>query len=180
MSRLIDNLLDFSRYSRMSLTRLDIEPRMLVEAIVSALPDDDRARVNLTIGELPRCEADPSLLRQVFENLISNAVKYSRATDAPAIEIGAREEGGKTVYFVRDNGTGFDMAHSGRLFEVFQRLHGAEFEGTGVGLAIAKRIVERHGGAIWAVSRPGAGATFSFSIPAPPGQEDAERQKVLL
>ena len=180
MSRLIDNLLDFSRYSRMPLTRLDMEPRMLVDAIASAVPDEDRARVNLTIGMLPRCQADPSLLRQVFENLISNAVKYSRATGAPAIEIGAREEGGSTVYFVRDNGAGFDMAHSSRLFEVFQRLHGAEFDGTGVGLAIAKRIVERHGGAIWAAARPGAGATFSFSIPTPPAQENVQRQGMLL
>jgi signal transduction histidine kinase len=166
MSRLIDNLLDFSRYSRAQVNKCDLDPSVVVASVIGNLPADDLGRVRVHVDPLPRCRADPVLLRQVFENLISNGVKYSRKVAAPCVEIGAcegRVEG--LVFFVRDNGVGFDMNHSGRLFEVFQRLHDTEFEGTGVGLAIARRIVERHGGAIWADSAPGAGATFYFSLP---------------
>ena len=103
----------------------------------------------------------------MFSNLISNALKYSRSSATPEIEVGARAEAGELVYYVRDNGVGFDMRYAGKLFKVFQRLHPAEqFEGTGVGLAIVQRVVQRHGGRVWAESAPGCGATFHFALPA--------------
>ena len=119
------------------------------------------------IGELPSATVDESLFRQVFSNLISNALKYSRSSAAPEIEVGARAEAGELMYYVRDNGVGFDMRYAGKLFKVFQRLHRADqFEGTGVGLAIVQRVVQRHGGRVWAESAPGCGATFHFALPA--------------
>jgi light-regulated signal transduction histidine kinase (bacteriophytochrome) len=122
--------------------------------------------VRLEVGELPQCEADPALLKQVLVNLISNAVKFSRHADQPVVSIGCRLlDGSVPEYFVRDNGVGFDMAYAPKLFGVFQRLHRAEdYEGTGVGLAIVHRIISRHGGQVWADSRVGEGATFFFTL----------------
>jgi light-regulated signal transduction histidine kinase (bacteriophytochrome) len=106
------------------------------------------------------------MLRQVFTNLLANARKFSRDAAEPAVRVGARREPGRIIFFVRDNGVGFDMKYAPKLFKVFQRLHNPEqFEGTGVGLAIVRRVVERHGGEAWAESAPGAGATFFFSLP---------------
>ena len=106
------------------------------------------------------------MIRQVWVNLISNAIKYSRNKETPKIEIGYYTEGKENIYYVEDNGTGFDMKYSDKLFRVFQRLHStAEFEGTGIGLALSKRIIDRHGGRIWAESRLGEGAMFKFSLP---------------
>ena len=124
-------------------------------------------QVEVVIGELPDAECDAALLEQVFVNLLSNAVKYSRKNEHARVEVGVLEtdptEG--PAYFVRDNGAGFDMEYAGKLFGVFQRLHRSEdFEGTGVGLAIAHRIVERHGGRIWAEAKVDAGATFYFTL----------------
>lgn len=160
MARLIDDLLVFSRYGRQPLNKQDVDPAPIIRAVLAeALPAG--GRVEVLIGALPRCMADPALLRVALGNLISNAVKYSAKVDAPRIEIG--HDGG--AYFVRDNGVGFDMAHTANLFGVFQRLHRKEdFEGTGVGLAIVKRIVERHGGRVWAQSEPGKGASFYFTL----------------
>jgi PAS domain S-box-containing protein len=166
MQELIDDLLAFSRLGRKPLALVKVEPLALVKQVMADLEGETAARnVEFSIGELPPAHADPSLLRQVFANLIGNAVKFTKGKDPAVIRIGARVEDGAPVYFVADNGVGFDMAHSDRLFAVFQRLHGAEeFEGTGIGLASSKRIVARHGGKIWAESAPGRGATFYFTL----------------
>jgi light-regulated signal transduction histidine kinase (bacteriophytochrome) len=163
MAELIDDLLEFSRYSRTTLARRQVDMDALVrEVAAETVPGD--GGVDLTIGALPPCEADPALMRVVWNALISNAVKYSANEKSPRIETGYAD--GR--YFVRDNGVGFDMAHGEKLFAVFSRLHGAdEFEGTGAGLAIARRILERHGGSISAESAPGHGAVFRFSVGAP-------------
>jgi two-component system, chemotaxis family, sensor kinase Cph1 len=120
------------------------------------------------VGELPPVHGDPSLLRQVFHNLVSNAVKYTRGRDPARIAISGRRDGEETVFTVADNGVGFDQAYVGKLFGVFQRLHRVEeFEGTGIGLANVRRIVERHGGRVAAEGRLGEGAVFTFALPQP-------------
>ena len=156
MGHLIDDLLTFSRTSRQPLHKQRVDMDLLVgEVVADQVPLD--AKVEVLIDDLPPCEADPSLMRQALVNLVSNAVKYSLRTSRPVIRIGF-EDG---AYFVQDNGVGFDMAHADKLFGVFHRLHRQEeFEGTGVGLAIVKRIVDRHGGRAWAQAEPGKGATF--------------------
>lgn len=119
----------------------------------------------VTVGELPLCSADPDLLRQVYANLLGNAWKFTRGRQEATVEVGCRLQGRQPVYFVRDNGVGFDMAYAARLFGVFQRLHQVDaFEGTGVGLAIVKRIVEKHGGRVWAEAAVNEGATFFFTL----------------
>lgn len=168
MGRLMDDLLAFSRLSRQSLEKRRVEPAAIVRGI---LADGDAKWANrdvaVEVGALPACDADPALLTRVYANLIDNAMKFTASTGKPRVEIGSRDEDGRTVYFVADNGVGFDMAHAGKLFGVFQRLHRAEdFDGTGVGLAVAQRIVHRHGGAIWAKAAPGAGASFFFTLGA--------------
>ena len=122
--------------------------------------------VQIELQPLPGCTADRALLKQAVDNLLSNALKYSRGRAPAKIAIGSETLGGETAYFVRDNGVGFDMNHAGKLFGVFQRLHRPdEFEGSGIGLAIVRRIVRYHGGRVWAESAPGAGATFRFTVP---------------
>ena len=166
MARLIDNLLEFSRMGRAVLARAPVNMRPLVEDVVRQLKQVD-AHVQPYIGDLPPATGDADLLRQVWHNLIGNAVKFSRKVASPRIDVGHAESGAGAAYFVRDNGTGFDERYADKLFGVFERLHSpAEFEGTGIGLAIVKRVVELHGGRIWAESRPGQGATFWFSLPA--------------
>jgi light-regulated signal transduction histidine kinase (bacteriophytochrome) len=123
-------------------------------------------RVEWQIGELPTVECDPGLVKQVFINLLSNSVKYSRPRDLAVIEVGQRVINGETAIFVRDNGVGFNMKYSGKLFGVFQRLHRVEeFEGTGVGLATVARIIRKHGGRIWAEAELNKGAAFFFTLP---------------
>ena len=162
MGRLIDDLLAFARLSRRELTASRVD--------MSALARDAAEETGATaavIGDLPAAKGDPHLLRQVFANLLSNAVKFTRGRTPPRIEIGGAREGDRVRYHVKDNGAGFDMAHAGKLFGVFQRLHsGDEFEGTGIGLAIVDRIIRRHGGRAWAESQPGQGATFYFTLGA--------------
>ncbi|MGQ0509621.1 MAG: PAS domain-containing sensor histidine kinase [Betaproteobacteria bacterium] len=169
MGVLIEGLLEFARLSRQAVNRQLLQPAEMVRAILQASGEEIRKRgAQVSIGALPACEADPLLLRQVYENLISNAFKYAALAQPPRIEIGAREAGGEVEYYVRDNGVGFDMAFAGKLFGVFQRLHTAEqFEGSGIGLALVRRIVERHGGRVRAESNPGSGAAFYFTIGSP-------------
>lgn len=169
MSGLIDALLDFSRMGRAEMRREKVSAARLVEETRRELARETEGReIEWTVGELPEVRGDPIMLRQVFVNLISNALKYSRSRSPAKIEIGAKTEGKETVYFIRDNGVGFDMKYADKLFGVFQRLHPArEFEGTGIGLANVQRILRRHGGRIWAESIPDRGATFYFSIPHP-------------
>jgi signal transduction histidine kinase len=171
MGRLIDALLAFSRLSRRPVARAGVDVAALARECVAEQRGASAAEV--AIGELPAGDADPQLLRQVLANLVGNAFKYSARARAPRVEIGALVEGAETVYYVRDNGVGFDMQHAGKLFGVFQRLHHAgEFEGTGVGLAIVQRIVARHGGRVWAHAAPGAGATFYFTLGSASGARE--------
>ena len=170
MGKLIDDLLVFAQLARHAVARQRLQPRALVEECVEKLRSESAgSAARCEIGELPECDADPSLLRQVLLNLIGNAFKYSAKAQAPRVEVGCERRGGEDVFYVSDNGVGFDMKYAGKLFGVFQRLHGTdEFEGTGVGLAIVQRIVQRHGGRIWAHAEPGKGATFYFTIrPSP-------------
>ncbi len=166
MGRLVDDLLAFSRLNRVGLSKGIVPPGPIVEQCVEALAHErDGRRVEIVIGELPDCEAEPSLLKQVWMNLLSNALKFTRKRELARIEVGCREEKGERTYFVRDNGVGFDMRYAGKLFGVFQRLHRAEdYEGTGVGLAIVERVVRRHGGRVWAEAAPDRGATFHFTL----------------
>jgi PAS domain S-box-containing protein len=166
MGQLLDALLELSRSGRTALAPEPLDMRALVRSVLAELNGAERAEI--VLGELPPAHADPRLVRQVWVNLIGNALKFSRHAAPPRVEIGgAPAAAGSVEYWVRDNGVGFDMRYAAKLFGVFQRLHPAsEFEGTGAGLAIARRIVERHGGRIWAQSAPGAGATFRFTLPA--------------
>jgi PAS domain S-box-containing protein len=169
MSSLIDALLDFSRMGRAEMRHETVDLARLVEEARRELHHDLEGRdIVWQIGPLPDSRGDPLMLRQVVINLLSNALKYSRARQPAKIEIGATAGPGETVYFVRDNGAGFDMKYAGKLFGVFHRLHPArEFEGTGIGLANVQRIVRRHGGRVWAESAVNQGATFYFSLPHP-------------
>lgn len=166
MGELIDDLLTFSRLSRAPLDRLPTDMGGLVRSILKTMVAEFPGRkFDIRVGELPPCEGDLALLKQVWINLLSNAFKYTRRRDPAVIEIGSRNETGVTVYYVKDNGAGFDMRYVDKLFGVFQRLHRAEdYEGTGVGLAIVQRIVHRHGGRVWAESIVESGATFYFTL----------------
>lgn len=167
MGRLIDDLLAFSRLGRQVVNPSLVAPRQLVEHVLETLEPERAGRnIDLKLGELPSCQGDPILLQQVWVNLLSNALKFTRGKNPALVEIGATETGDEIIYFVKDNGAGFDMRYANKLFGVFQRLHRAEeFEGTGVGLAIVQRIVRRHGGRTWAESAPGEGAAFYFALP---------------
>ena len=163
MGNLIDDLLDFSRLSRQPVHKQTVAPAELVRQALEALrPEQNGRRFEIILGNLPACEADPSLLKQVFINLLSNAFKYTRTREVARIEVASSAS---CIYHVRDNGVGFDMRYRDKLFGVFQRLHNAEvYEGTGVGLAIVHRIVHRHGGCVWADAAPNRGATFYFTL----------------
>lgn len=164
---LVDDLLRFSQMGRTALKPRRIDVTALVNQIRQTLASEhgDR-RIQWVIGDLAPVNADPVLIRLVFENLLDNAVKYSRTREKARIEVGSVRKDGETIYFVRDNGVGFDMKYSDKLFGVFQRLHRMEeFEGTGIGLANVRRIVERHGGRTWAEGALDRGATFSIALP---------------
>jgi len=167
MDQLINDLLRLSQLGRQPLSRQQFELGALARQVFDSLSADCAGRrIELTLADLPPCAGDIALLRQVFANLLSNALKFTRQRDPACIEIGGRVEQGVLTCFVKDNGAGFDMKYADKLFGVFQRLHRAEeFEGTGVGLSIVKRIIERHGGRIWVEAAPDQGATFSFTLP---------------
>jgi len=167
MGMLIDDLLSFARLSRSPLTRQVVDVVHQVKDSLRELEAERSGRtVEIRIGELPPCQGDPALLKQVWLNLLSNALKYTKHRDSALIEVGCTKEDEQLVYWVKDNGTGFDMQYAGKLFGVFQRLHRQEdFSGTGVGLAIVQRIVKRHGGKVWANAAVDRGATFSFTVP---------------
>ena len=166
MGILIDDLLTFSRLSRAPLNQQEINSDILVGTALDDLrPQRENRQIELQIGELPPCVGDPALLKQVWMNLLSNALKYTQKRTNAVVEIGFESTPEGNVYFVRDNGTGFDMHYAGKLFGVFQRLHRAEeYEGTGVGLALVERIVSRHGGRVWADAALDRGATFYFTL----------------
>ena len=166
MGQLIDDLLRFSRLSRQSLSKGRVNIFEMVNTIVQELRNEAGDReLEIRIGELPEVDGDASLLRQVFVNLLSNAFKFTRKNKA-LIEVGCDTAGAENVFFVKDNGAGFDMAYSQKLFSVFQRLHAEDqFEGTGVGLSIVQRIVQRHHGRVWAQAEVGKGATFYVALP---------------
>jgi len=174
MSALVEDLLNLSRVGRQAPRRQRTSLRALADEARQEILEEAQGReIAWNFGALPEVEADPGLLRQVFVNLFSNAVKFTRRSSAPAIEIRARQENGRVHVSVRDNGAGFDPRYADKLFGVFQRLHRQdEYEGTGIGLATTQRIIHKHGGRVWAESQVGEGATFHFTIPAA-GQDAA-------
>lgn len=166
MGKLIDDLLDFSRLGKAALVKSPVNMTAMVKEILAEVRTEDKnMHAEVIVGEMPSASGDPALIKQVWVNLISNAIKYSRKKEKPVVEIGAISHNGQTVYYIKDNGAGFDMEHSGKLFSVFQRLHKVtEYEGTGVGLALVHRIITKHGGKVWAEGKVESGATFYFKL----------------
>ncbi|MDD1718249.1 MAG: ATP-binding protein, partial [Methanoregulaceae archaeon] len=173
MHRLIEDLLNFSRTTRQSLRIERISPNVIVRECIEKLrPLWTGREVEFSIGDLPDCDADPALLRQVYMNLLSNALKFTRTREHTRIGIDSYIDRGTVVYYVKDNGVGFEMKYAERMFGVFQRFHSArEYEGTGLGLAIVQRVVHRHGGMVWAKGEAGAGATFFFTLSRKPDDD---------
>ena len=167
MERLIEDLMRFSRLGQQRLSKQPVNISALVHEVLEELRRDEGDRqIEVREGQLPDSFGDPALLKQVFINLLSNAFKFTRRREQAVVEVGCRQQGGEKVYFVRDNGAGFEMRYAEKLFGVFQRLHSDEqFEGTGVGLSIAHRIIQRHGGRLWAEAEVEKGATFYFYLP---------------
>jgi len=167
MGRLIDDLLAFSRLGRTPMQVTVIDMAALASAVFDEVTaSTDCAQIEFRLERLPAALGDPALIRQVWANLLANAVKFSAKQPQAVIEVGGQPHGREAVYFVRDNGAGFDMRYAAKLFGVFQRLHSEhEFTGTGVGLAIVQRVIQRHGGRVWAESQIGQGATFYFALP---------------
>lgn len=168
MGVLIDQLLDFSRLGRKEMLRTEVDMKMVAQSAINEICGSDISRKKIIeVQDLSPTTGDIALLKQVWINLISNALKYSATKPKPQITLTSSRSKNESTYIIADNGAGFDMKYYDKLFGVFQRLHNdSEFEGTGVGLAIVHRIITRHGGKIWAESTPGHGATFSFSLPS--------------
>jgi PAS domain S-box-containing protein len=172
MGQLIDDLLGFARLSRQELRETSIDMTPFVTGLATEVLETGRA-IDVQVGDLPVARGDPALLKQVWLNLLGNAVKYTRPREKAVIRVAGESRDGWAIYTVEDNGVGFDETYKKKLFGVFQRLHSAsEFEGTGVGLALVHRIVQRHGGTVNAESKPNEGARFSFSLPCKREQKD--------
>jgi len=166
MGELIDDLLAFSRLGRKEIAVSEINMNALVKSILEENPDLNSSKINYTIHRLPPAKGDQTLIKQVWINLISNAFKYSQQKAKINIEIGASIKNNFIEYYIKDNGAGFDMQYYNKLFGVFQRLHSQEeFEGTGIGLAIVQKIINRHNGTVWANSKVNEGTVFYFSLP---------------
>jgi light-regulated signal transduction histidine kinase (bacteriophytochrome) len=166
MGQLTDDLLGLSRMARHALNMTEVDLSALARETVDRLSQNEPLRqVDISIADGLGAHADSSLMSVVLDNLIGNAWKYTAQTAGAAIEFGRQERDGATVFFVRDNGTGFDMQFAHKLFLPFQRLHGTDFQGNGIGLAMVQRIIQRHGGRIWAEAKPGKGAIFYFTLP---------------
>ena len=180
MGHLIDGVLDLARIGREDIEYVRIDMTALAGSVVIDL---QRSHAGgwpaITVGQLAEASGDPELIRQVWENLIGNAVKFTAGRADARVSVESETGAGEVVYHVRDNGIGFDMAYAGKLFGAFQQLRPAEFPGTGIGLAIVARIVERNGGRTWAEGRPGDGACFSFALPAPPAEESGTPYTLL-
>jgi PAS domain S-box-containing protein len=171
MGRQIDELLELSRVSRRELQKTAVGMRGLAQSVfLELVTPHEQDRIRLVLEDIPDIEGDLTCLHQVWTNLLSNAIKFSAKREDSLVEVRARRADGEVVYSVRDNGVGFDMKYSGKLFGVFQRLHAQkDFEGTGVGLAIVQRLIQRHGGRVWAEAQIGEGATFFFALPTNSG-----------
>ncbi|HEX6034976.1 MAG TPA: ATP-binding protein, partial [Anaerolineales bacterium] len=167
MGQLIDDLLAFSRLGRKEMYTSTIDMRGLAVSVLNELiKDEHQERLDFHIGKLPAVKGDASLIRQVWVNLLSNAIKFTSKKEQAVIEVGSKATRQEFIYYVRDNGAGFDMEYANKLFGVFQRLHSeSEFSGTGVGLAIVQRIIRRHDGRVWAEGAVEEGATFYFALP---------------
>ncbi|OBX24532.1 phospho-acceptor domain-containing protein [Gelidibacter algens] len=166
MGVLIDDLLTFSRLGRKGITKSTVDMNMLLETVLSALNQSMTHNAEIKFSNLLLAVADYNLLQHVLTNLLLNAIKYSSKKEKPMIEIKSEQKNGEIIYSISDNGVGFDMQYGNKLFGVFQRLHDdEEFSGNGVGLAIVKRIIDKHDGNVWAVGKEGQGATFYFSLP---------------
>jgi light-regulated signal transduction histidine kinase (bacteriophytochrome) len=167
MGQLIDDLLTFSRMGRQEMLKTSIDMMAMVNEVRATLAMQyDTAKTQWAIQPLSQVNANANMIRQVWVNLVSNAIKYSGNREVPHIEIGSFSKDKQTVFFVKDNGVGFDQQYGDKLFKVFQRLHGAEeFEGTGIGLALVEKIISRQGGYVWAEAEVDKGACFYFSLP---------------
>jgi light-regulated signal transduction histidine kinase (bacteriophytochrome) len=168
MGLLVDELLNLARVGRYALKLQSTTLGSIVAEVVAILqPESEGRQVEWVIADLPLVECDPVLVKQVFQNLLANALKFTRSRAPAVIEVSCKGDDGQQVFTVRDNGVGFDMKYVGKLFGVFQRLHRAEdFEGTGIGLVTVKRIVEKHGGSVWAEGKEDKGASFYFTLSA--------------
>jgi light-regulated signal transduction histidine kinase (bacteriophytochrome) len=166
MDQLIDDLVRLTRVGRQPLSKQPIDLTALVRSVIQELlKDQGENRPDLRVQELPQAVGDGPLLHELYTNLLSNALKFTQGKHPAIIEVGSNHDNGECTYFVRDNGSGFDMKHAAHLFGVFCRLHAKdEFEGNGIGLAIVQRIIKRHGGQVWAEAEPGRGATFYFRL----------------
>jgi light-regulated signal transduction histidine kinase (bacteriophytochrome) len=167
MGELIDALLSFSRLNRAEIQKILIDPKSMINQITQIFSADFKSRkIEIKMDELTALYGDYQLIRQVWVNLLSNAIKYTGKKEKAIIEIGSFEQDSQTVYFIKDNGAGFNMKYGNKLFGVFQRLHKPrDFEGIGIGLANINRIISRHGGRCWAEGEIDLGATFFFSLP---------------
>jgi light-regulated signal transduction histidine kinase (bacteriophytochrome) len=166
MAQLIDDLLQFSRVGRIALQKKVFDPTPIVHEIINKERSNANDNVEFKIQKLAPIYGDPNTIVLVFTNFISNAIKFTRDIESPVITIGFKVADNEEIFYVKDNGVGFDMRYSDKLFKVFQRLHSAQqFEGTGVGLAIVSRIIYKHGGRVWGESYPGSDTSFYFTIP---------------